>query len=185
MLCNGLHEAAEGVSCDAIVAELYESPALVDRLVEEFGKRAVQIADDGKRELDRAWLRSKVISHPEKRKKLEEIVHPCVFQELNTRRLGSIRNGKHLFVAEIPLHYEIGEAITADLITVVAASRSVQVARMMENRGIDEHGSAAFIGAQLPIETKVEKADVVIWNDGGLQALETQVLLLINQLKHA
>jgi len=90
--------------------------------------------------------------------------------------------GEKVFVAEVPLHYEIGQVISADLVIVVAASRSVQVRRMMENRGLDEATAQAFLNAQWPIEAKVEKADVVIWNDGDPSALECQTLLLANLL---
>lgn len=185
MLRHELGEASQSVSCDTLVAQLYDSSSVVDRVVALFGARAARVAEGGGRGLDRGWLRQEMMSCADKRKKLEALIHPLVLSELDLKRIDAIRNGRHLFVAEVPLHYEIGGAVSADLITVVAASRSVQVGRMMEKRGVDEQGSIAFIKAQLPIETKVEKADVVIWNDGDSQALEAQVLLLVNQLKHA
>lgn len=185
ILRHELGDDTDGISCDALVAHLYDSPSLIDRVVALLGDQAARVAEGGGRHLDRVWLRRELMSHPDKRKKLEAVIHPMVLCALDMHRVEAIRNGKYLFVAEVPLHYEIGEAVSADLITVVAASRSVQVGRMMEKRGIDEQSSVAFINAQLPIETKAEKADVVIWNDGASQALEAQVLLLVNQLKHA
>ena len=107
------------------------------------------------------------------------MLHPYVLRAIEQARQKGEGN---LLVAEVPLHYEIGEVISADLVIVVAASRSVQVRRMMENRGLDEATAQAFLNAQWPIEAKVEKADVVIWNDGDPSALECQTLLLANLL---
>lgn len=93
-------------------------------------------------------------------------------------------SGKELFLAEVPLHYEIGETITADLVIVVAASRAMQVRRLMERRGLEEPIIEQILRSQWPIEAKVEKADVVIWNDGDEAALEAQVLTLLRQHWH-
>jgi len=51
----------------------------------------------------------------------------------------------------------------------------------MESRGLDESIIEKMLRAQWPIEAKVEKADVVIWNDGDRAALEAQVLTLVRQ----
>jgi dephospho-CoA kinase len=64
------------------------------------------------------------------------------------------------------------------LIIVVAASRSVQVRRMMENRGLDEQTIESFLNAQWSIYAKVERADLVIWNDGHEAALKAQLQML-------
>jgi dephospho-CoA kinase len=81
----------------------------------------------------------------------------------------------------VPLHYEIGGTVSADLIIVVAASPEVQKRRLMERRGLDESIIEQMLRAQWPIEAKVERADVVIWNEGDLSALEAQVLTLVRQ----
>jgi len=87
-------------------------------------------------------------------------------------------SGAELFLAEVPLHYEIGITVTADLIIVVAASQTVQVRRLMERRGLEEPIIGQMLRSQWPIEAKVERADVVIWNDGDTAALEAQMLTL-------
>lgn len=137
------------------------------------------IEDDGSGNRLRVWLRENVLPSEGRRRCLESILHPYVLKALEDIRQ---KRGGNLLVAEVPLHYEIGQVISADLVIVVAASRSVQVRRMMENRRLDEATAQAFLNAQLPIEAKVEKADAVIWNDGDLSALECQTLLLANLL---
>ena len=55
----------------------------------------------------------------------------------------------------------------------------------MENRGLDEHSVHSFLNAQWPIEAKAERADVVIWNDGDIPALEVQVSKLSTYLRQS
>jgi dephospho-CoA kinase len=169
-------------SSDKAVAELYEGNAFMRELRECFGQGALQTDELGTTRVDRHWLRKTVLPDFSMRSKLDSLVHGYVLQALEVARTMAKQQDAKVFVAEVPLHYEIGGVISADLVIVVAASRSVQVRRMMENRRLDEATTQAFLDAQLPIETKVEKADVVIWNDGDSSALESQTLLLANLL---
>jgi dephospho-CoA kinase len=169
-------------SSDKAVAELYESNTFMRKLNECFGQEALQTDELGTTRVDRRWLRKMVLPDFSMRSKLDSLVHGYVLQALEVARTMAKQQDAKVFVAEVPLHYEIGGVISADLVIVVAASRSVQVRRMMENRRLDEATTQAFLDAQLPIETKVEKADVVIWNDGDSSALESQTLLLANLL---
>jgi dephospho-CoA kinase len=125
-----------------------------------------------------------VFIDPGLRSELEAILHPRVLVGLESQRAEMDASGKELFLAEVPLHYEIGETITADLVIVVAASRAMQVRRLMERRGLEEPIIEQILRSQWPIEAKVEKADVVIWNDGDEAALEAQVLTLLRQHWH-
>ncbi|MEZ5330351.1 MAG: dephospho-CoA kinase [Verrucomicrobiales bacterium] len=167
-------------SCDDAAAAALQSAGVIAQLSEAFGPCGW---DGGA--VDRAWIRANVLPVPEKRARLEAIVHPIVFAELEAARVAAERGGANLFVAEVPLHYETGASVSADLIIVVAASLSVQVRRMMENRGLDEQSVHSFLDAQWPIEAKAERADVVIWNDGDISALEAQVSQLSTYLRQS
>ncbi len=169
-------------SADAAVHEAFADPKVRIQLNAAFGPFQGGGKDEG---LVRAWLREHVLPVPAKRKRLEGILHPPVLAALETARKKAAGAGTNLFLAEVPLHYEIGSTVSADLVIVVASSRSVQVRRMMENRGLDEHSVQKFLDAQWPIEAKVERADSVIWNDGSLASLEAQVLTLASPLLQA
>ena len=170
-------------SADQAVQKLYQVSSFKNSLANLFGDRVLILKNEGgELEVDRAWLRDHVLPFPEARRALEGCVPGRVLEMLEVTCDCARNAGEKVFVAEVPLHYEIGQVISADLVIVVAASRSVQVRRMMENRGLDEATAQAFLNAQWPIEAKVEKADVVIWNDGDPSALECQTLLLANLL---
>ena len=168
-------------SADVVVAEVMKSEATHKALVAAFGTQV--LANPG--EVNRRWLRERVLPDTALRKKLEGILHPPVLAALELAREGAEKAGVNLFLAEVPLHYEIGSTVSADLVIVVASSRSVQVRRMMETRGLDEQTVHKFLDAQWPIEAKVERADAVIWNDGTLTSLEAQVLTLASPLLQA
>jgi dephospho-CoA kinase len=104
-----------------------------------------------------------------------------VRKRMAERQAQAVADGAELFLAEVPLHYEGREATVADLVIVVAASRTVQVRRLMERRGLEESFIEHMLRSQWPIEAKVEKADVVIWNDGDFSALEAQMLTFARQ----
>lgn len=168
-------------SADAAVREIMGRHDVVMQIQAEFGTPAAG-AEPG---AFRDWLRENVLPLPAKRARLESILHPPVLVALEAARKAALEGGVNLFLAEVPLHYEIGSTVSADFVIVVASSRSVQVRRMMENRGLDEPTVQKFLDAQWPIEAKVERADSVIWNDGSLASLEAQVLTLASPLLQA
>jgi dephospho-CoA kinase len=168
-------------SADVAVAEVMKRESTRSALVTAFGAQAQTQSG----EVSRPWLRDTVLPDPVLRRQLEGILHPPVLAALETARREAETAGVNLFLAEVPLHYEIGGTVSADLVIVVASSRSMQVRRMMETRGLDEQTVHKFLDAQWPIEAKVERADAVIWNDGSLASLEAQVLTLASPLLQA
>lgn len=168
-------------SADVAAAEQLKSQRVIQRLTATFGTQVLQTTG----EVCRQWLRDVVLPDTVLRKQLEEILHPLVLHALEEARDEASNSRMNLFLAEVPLHYEIGSTVSADFVIVVASSRSVQVRRMMETRGLDEQTVHKFLEAQWPIEAKVERADAVIWNDGSLAALEAQVLTLASPLLQA
>jgi dephospho-CoA kinase len=179
-LLRGQVQAAVFSADDEVQRQL-DSPPVLRALAREFGPEAVREEPAGRR-ADRAWLRQRVFAVAGERERLEALLHPGVLGALEAARAGARGDGCNLFLAEVPLHYEIGATVSADLVLVVASSRAVQVRRLMESRGLDEPIIDKMLRAQWPIEAKVERADVVIWNDGCRAALEAQVLTLARQL---
>lgn len=173
--------SAQVFSADAAVAEEMKRVPLMQNLVDVFGHSARTTSG----EVNREWLRDVVLPEPALRQQLEGILHPPVLVALELARANAASAGMNLFLAEVPLHYEIGASVSADFVIVVASSRSVQVRRMMENRGLDEQTVQKFLDAQWPVEAKVERADAVIWNDGSLASLAAQVLTLASPLLQA
>jgi dephospho-CoA kinase len=174
---------AKSFSSDQAVQTLLDSPETLGELERVFGPAAVIRPENALPKADRSWLRQHVFADDAARRSLEMLLHPGVLAALEAGRAQALsEEGSNLFLAEVPLHYEIGATVSADLVIVVAASQTVQVRRLMERRGLDRSIIEQMLRAQWPIEAKVERADVVIWNDGDTEALELQVLTLARQL---
>lgn len=175
-----LKDTSQVFSADQTAQRLLDAPEVLVKLQQQFGMSAV-VQRDGQLKADRDWLRTTVFSDPIKRQALEQILHPGVLMALEEARKSRAQAGGNLFLAEVPLHYEIGGTVSADLVIVVAASPEIQKRRLVERRGLDESIIEQMLRAQWPIDAKVERADVVIWNDGDRSALDAQVLTLARQ----
>ncbi|MEQ1748132.1 MAG: dephospho-CoA kinase [Prosthecobacter sp.] len=170
-------------SADLEAQHWLDNHAVMDELVKKFGNEAVNVGG-GSRRANRNVIRERVFGDPNARQILESILHPLVFAALESQHVEAEKSGVELFLAEVPLHYETGGSVVADLIIVLAASRAVQVRRLMERRGLNESIIEKMLRSQWPIEAKVERADIVIWNDGDVAAFEAQLLTLARQLWH-
>jgi dephospho-CoA kinase len=70
---------------------------------------------------------------------------------------------------------ETGMHTAFDRLIVVSAPVATQIERLMRDRGMAERDVQARIAAQLPLEAKAEVADILVDNEGTLEALERRV----------
>jgi transcription termination factor Rho len=158
--------------CDASVKELLERNEAVGReIAERFGPEAV----NQKGRVDRDFLRSRVFGNPESRRSLEEILHPRVRAECLASRDRAAKDGAALFVADVPLLFEKGFDFGQELVLLAATSRSTQIHRLKARSHFDDEFIEAILAAQLPIQDKLLRADVVFWNEGPLEILRHQI----------
>lgn len=137
-------------------------------IVERWGPEVVA-AGGG---LDRAALRDVVFRDPEARARLEEIVHPAVYDLREEEYRRARERGERIVVADIPLLFEVGLAEEFDVVVLVDAPEEERLRRMVEDRGQDPEEARRMIAAQMPSEIKRTRADIVIENTGTLEELE-------------
>ncbi|CAN5516459.1 dephospho-CoA kinase [soil metagenome] len=155
---------------DIAVRELTDGDAEVKALIEAtFGNDIFSAVGD----LNRARLRSIVFADPEKKRALEQILHPRIRRQwaLESERR---RNSTEIFFADIPLLYETGGETLCDLVVVVACSPQVQLERLVARDGLDQTAALEMIAAQMPLTDKMRGADHVVWNNGPRGILEAQ-----------
>ena len=166
-------KGARVIDHDALVHALQEPGRPVwTRIVETFGRG---ILDDGGR-IDRKKLGGLVFGSEDRRRALEGIVHPAVLEEAERERERIRReDGQAIVLSDIPLLLEVGMQGLFDLILLVYAPPEVQIARVMKRNHLTRDEAAARLAAQMPIDEKLERADVVIRNDGTMKELQTLV----------
>ncbi|MNI76848.1 Dephospho-CoA kinase [compost metagenome] len=145
---------------------------VLQRVVERFGQEVLH--EDG--HLDRKKLGSIVFSDPTQREALEEITHPAIRSEMREAmsRLEAENPGR-LVIADIPLLYESGLENLYEEIMVVYVPREIQLDRLMQRDGLSLSGAEARLSAQMDIELKKQRADIVIDNSYGFNETERQI----------
>jgi dephospho-CoA kinase len=158
------------LDADDIARELVAPgmPALED-ICRAFGDQI--LAPDGT--LDRPRLRAIVFADAECRKRLEAILHPRVYEEMQRRAEGI---DAPYIVYCIPLLVESGRAHLFDRVIVVDAPPDLQLRRIMSRDQLTVQEAEAIIRAQTPRAERLAVADVVLVNNSDLGALEQQVL---------
>ncbi|MCI0401841.1 MAG: dephospho-CoA kinase [Gammaproteobacteria bacterium] len=160
------------IDTDAIARDLVarDKPVL-HAIVEAFGPDVV----DAEGHLRRDHLRSLVFKDPTLRLRLESILHPPIYDELDNE----LRLLKAPYcVACIPLLLETGATKRVDRILVVDAPEALQIERVKTRDGTDQEDIQLIMNAQVPREARLAVADDVIVNDADLGKLQEQVKTL-------
>ncbi|MCG8471226.1 MAG: dephospho-CoA kinase, partial [Desulfobacterales bacterium] len=137
-------------------------------VVNHFGPKAV--TSEG--ELDRSWLRDRLVSYPEDRKVLETIVQPQVVQLMKAFLIKESLAGASMAVCEVPLLFELNLCQLFDVTVHVGVKRSVQLERLMVRDGVSLASAEKLLALQLSDDEKRGRAHWVIENSGGLKELE-------------
>ena len=158
------------IDADAIVRQLQRPgmPVLA-AIVERFGHGI--LTPDGA--LDRAGLAAIVFGDDEALSALNAIVHPAVVLEI-AARVDALRGSDAVVVLDVPLLVE-NDRYPVTGVVVVDTPLDVAVARVVENRGMDEADAWARVSRQMSREQRVARADFVIDNGGDRESLDRQI----------
>ena len=124
-------------------------------------------------EMDRAKVGAIVFADPEKRKVLEQVIHPRVFQR--ALEIDQAAGEHDVVINDIPLLVETGQADRFDAVVVVDVPTELQVERMVRDRGMTVEEAEGRIAAQATREQRLAVATHVIENTGTLEELHEQV----------
>ena len=139
-------------------------------VVDQFGD---EILAAHSMEIDRKRLAAIVFADPKKLAALNAIVHPVILSEI-ADRLETLRETDEIVVLDAALIVELGLVSSLEVLIVVEASDEKRRDRLVRERGMDLADVEARIGAQAKPEPLRAKADIVVRNDGSLDALERE-----------
>lgn len=170
------------LDADEMAHETYRPHSEVwQELVAAFGTDVLMPGED----IDRQKLGQTVFSDPVALARLNRIVHPAA-RRLAQERIADCRlQGARAVALEATLLIEAGWAKLVDRLWLVIAAESTAVRRLRESQGMDEHQVLARLKAQMPANEKMEYADDIIYNDGNLSQLKSQVTELWHKLQIA
>jgi dephospho-CoA kinase len=161
---------AEAIDADKVAHQVMRpGGGAYDAVVDAFG--AGILHENGT--VNRVRLGAIVFRDAQELRRLESAVHPAV--QAKVSRLIAAAKEPIVVVEAIKL-IESGMHRGYDSLWVVTAPRHVQIARLMEARGLSEDEAALRVDAQPSQEEKAALADVVIVNDGDLAELRQKVV---------
>ncbi|MBD5807200.1 dephospho-CoA kinase [Limosilactobacillus walteri] len=149
------------------------------RIVKAFGPDVLLPTGD----LNRPALAKIVFNDQQARQKLNDILQPLIWDEIFAQVTALKKQQIPLIVLDVPLLFEQHYDEECDQVVVVYTTPQIQLERLMARDHSSEKAARARIAAQMPLTTKIARADYQINNDGDQVALQKQVASLINQLK--
>lgn len=140
-------------------------------IVAHFGTEIIQ--KDGT--LNREKLGAMIFFDAEKRETLNNLLSAQIRRTIMADTETLVNANQPLIVLDIPLLYEAGYETHCDAVMVVYTTEAVQLERLMARNNLTEEEALNRIASQEPIETKKDRADIVIDNNGPLNHTYEQV----------
>jgi dephospho-CoA kinase len=148
-----------------------------EAIAEKFGETLVH---EGK--VDRKALGAIVFSDKSKRKELEALLHPLIYDEIERLSIEQDRLKKPYFI-DIPLFFE-NKRYPIERSLVVYTTEEQQLERLMQREGYTKEEALNRIHSQIPIEEKRKLATYVIDNSGTLTQLEKECERVKEEILH-
>lgn len=163
------------IDADIISRQLVEpgQPAL-SLIQKSFGKPVIN--QDGA--LNRDKLRDIIFSDQTKKKQLEEILHPLIYEEMQT--IFDKQTSPYTILC-IPLLMETKMCSFVDRILVVDCSVEVQIERVIQRDELSKEKTLSIISSQVSRQYRLAHADDVIDNTEATNQLAEKVKTLHNQ----
>ena len=162
---------ADVVDADQLARDVVEpgQPAL-EEIATAFGRDI--LLPDGR--LNRGKLAGIIFADPAARSRLNAITHPRIRERMEAE-IAARRSGSGVLVADIPLLYENDRTGTVETVIVVWVNAETQLRRLQERDGLTVEEARQRIAAQMPLDEKRARADLVVDNSGSRENTRRQV----------
>lgn len=144
-------------------------------LIKIFGKEALK-----NNKVNRKYIGIVIFSNKEKKKELEEFIHPIIYKEIEKQSIEKDKL-KKTYLIDIPLFYE-NNNYNIDRVIVVYSTKERQLNQLMTRNGYSHGEALTRINSQISIDIKKEKATYVINNIKDLSFLEEEVKRVIKEI---
>ncbi len=172
---------AKVIEADKLGHEALRQPDIKERVVARWGDGILNAAGD----VDRKKLGKIVFAEATEREALERIVFPFIERRIREEIEQANQDpGVKVVVLDAAILLEAGWGQFCDSVVFVDAPREERLKRLAQQRGWSTEEVEAREKAQLPIETKKARADLILDNSGTPAQTRERVKQLFNLLRN-
>ncbi|HHE32039.1 MAG TPA: dephospho-CoA kinase [Chlorobaculum parvum] len=170
-----------GLGCELFEADRVakefqlHDPEVIAGIEELFGSGVYRRDGSGVLSIDRKAIAAIVFSDSKKLEALNRLIHPKVRDAFRREILRCAREGKRILCKEAAILFESGMDQELDRIIVVAAGDGVRLERAVARGMGSREEIKRRMKAQWPQEQLIKRAHYVIFNDGTIDELRSQV----------
>ena len=158
---------------------LFNNETAQSEIISEFGSDVIDINN----KIDKKKLSRVAFQDEDNQLKLNTIIHPYVFQEIDKQFQKVLNLGKHdIFVVDAALIYESGADTHMDYVIVVCSKIGLRTERVLSRGKISRDEFLQRSNLQWTDEDKIQLADFVIHNNETKENLEKQARSIYNKL---
>lgn len=134
--------------------------------------------------VDRSIIRKKILESPDLKTRLEQELHPLIREKSYKKISEYAKNGSKAVIYDAALLIEAGRHKELDGVIVVTSPVEERISRLIARDGISRATALAMIGTQLSDADKIKDATWTLENNGSIDSLKKQVLLLVKSLQN-
>jgi dephospho-CoA kinase len=166
------------VDADELSRTTARDPNVLAALARAFGREYLNA--DGS--LDRKRMGALVFRDKDARARLEAIMHPAIRGAMAAETARLAGEAHPLAFYDTPLLYEAGLGDQVECVVVIYAPRIEQLQRVTRRDGLSWADAQARLAAQMDIEEKARRADIVVDNTNAPDTLPLKAAMLHRDL---
>jgi len=163
------------IDADKIAHNILKYKDIKNQIINEFGHNVL----DSEGYINRKKLGKIVFEDEQKLRKLESITHPKILEIIEDKI--NKHKDKEIIVLDAPLLFESTLDQMVDETWVVYTSKKIQLKRLQKRNGLNKEDALKRIEAQMPLEKKKNKADIIIENEGTINDLKKKIEKLVEK----
>lgn len=166
------------IDADKVVHELYEDKKIIGMLLALFGR---DLNENGK--INRKKLGSIIFQDAKKKAILDQFFRSRINERVKARFDDYEKIGRDIVIYDATLIYEWGIENDFDVVIVVDAPLEERIERICMRDHLMRSEAIVRIQSQIPLEKKVQRADIVITNDVDFATLSQKVTDVVRLLR--
>jgi len=168
------------LDADALVAQIYNNPEFISKMIEVFGESIISIDDS--QSLDKKIISSIVFNNHEKLKLLNETIGPYIKNKMD-EAMEKYQKTEDIVFLDIPLLYEKKMQHDLDAVILVYCEDNERYKRASIRDKKTQEEIKRVDSFQINQSEKLEMADYIADNSTDISDLNNQIEEILNKIK--